>query len=426
LLSNRTGTLTISTNGNRVLYLASFGKWRNVIICDKSTDTEYYYNNSTINAVIQPGVKTGLVSMSLLPMPGVGYDFYPMFQSYKPSSTGQANADMATIGSVTGVANNVIQDMLYQDTLVDVKQGSPYSIISRCERVVPERPTLALEEWDYSKYRLVGSVPVAGSIDYVDNASADGTWPPKAIVKDGEVRYKLLSATASAMPSRQYDLRTYLPPTSIVADARQPGGPTGPVFEAVWATNPTSYYYDPQGGTLDEQSVAAIRAGVNRRSVPPDIPPLPLLAKGLAAPDFSVVDAQGNTVKLSDYSGHVVLLDFWATWCVPCQESMPVIQKIASKYANDGVITLSINTWDTKAAFDAWLPAHRQFTGLSIVRDTSSAEPDSIAYRLYSTNCIPTQYVISRQGKIVAGFLSYKKDESNLENAVKSALSAGG
>ena len=53
---------------------------------------------------------------------------------------------------------------------------------------------------------------------------------------------------------------------------------------------------------------------------------------GSAAPDFTRVDKNGCPIMLSDYKGKVVVLDFWATWCGPCQAALPHIAAIAKKY----------------------------------------------------------------------------------------------
>ena len=69
--------------------------------------------------------------------------------------------------------------------------------------------------------------------------------------------------------------------------------------------------------------------------------------KNEAAPDFELLDINGKAVKLSNYKGKTVIVDFWATWCGPCLQSFPVMQKAVNKYAeNQNVKFLFINTWE--------------------------------------------------------------------------------
>ena len=70
-----------------------------------------------------------------------------------------------------------------------------------------------------------------------------------------------------------------------------------------------------------------------------------------AAPDFSLTDANGSPVKLSDYKGKVVLLNFWATWCGPCKAEMPMLVDLEKQYAARGVlfIAASLDEAKTKA-----------------------------------------------------------------------------
>ena len=216
------GTLTLSSNGKDILYLAKFNKWSEIIICDTTTDTEYLYKKPSYDAIIQPGIKSGLIRMSLLPMPGSGYDFYPMFNSFEYSRTGQSHATMAMISQVTAVTNGIIQSMLYQDTLVEINRGVYPHTVAACRNVIAGRPGLAEETWHYSKYRMVDSVPIAGFIDHVLNTSSTaGVWPPNSIKKDGEVQYTLLSASTKPLPERSYNLTNYLLPGTVISDARK-------------------------------------------------------------------------------------------------------------------------------------------------------------------------------------------------------------
>jgi len=152
-------------------------------------------------------------------------------------------------------------------------------------------------------------------------------------------------------------------------------------------------------------------------------PPTPaLLADSSEVPDFTVLDAKGKGTSFAGFRGKVLIIDFWATWCGPCQQSMPGLQKIAAKYGKRGVVTLAIDVWDTKPEFEKWIPAHPEYSAFTILRDPTAAHNFDVASRLFHVSGIPSQFVVDRNGKIVASFLGYNPDENDLERAIKSAL----
>ena len=67
------------------------------------------------------------------------------------------------------------------------------------------------------------------------------------------------------------------------------------------------------------------------------------LNEGKRAPDFELVDLNGRSVKLSEYNGKPVLLNFWATWCPPCKDEMPHMEKLYKKYNKEGFEILAVN-----------------------------------------------------------------------------------
>lgn len=141
------------------------------------------------------------------------------------------------------------------------------------------------------------------------------------------------------------------------------------------------------------------------------------------APDFTVADVDGKPIKLSDYRGKVVVLDFWANWCGPCQASLPHTEEIAAQYAKKGVIVLAVNVWDAQKAFDTWIQKNKQYLHIKFAIDTKGQGTD-IATSLYKVHGIPTQVIIDPAGKIVHSIVGYSGPTAELANAIDSAGAA--
>lgn len=114
---------------------------------------------------------------------------------------------------------------------------------------------------------------------------------------------------------------------------------------------------------------------------------------GSKAADFSLKSINGKTIKLSDYKGKVVILDFWATWCPPCRKGIPDLISIQKEFGKDVVVIgLSVDT-DSKMEVPGF--AQKQGINYAIVYST-----DAITKQYGGIEGIPTTFIIDKKGNI--------------------------
>jgi peroxiredoxin len=137
--------------------------------------------------------------------------------------------------------------------------------------------------------------------------------------------------------------------------------------------------------------------------------------QGVQAPDFALMSLDGSKVKLSDYRGKAVLLNFWATWCSPCRVEMPWFEDLQKQYGKDGLVVLGIAMDDSEPAKIA------QFASALGVNYPVLLGTDQVSDDYGSVQYLPTTFYIGRDGLIVDK-LTGLLDRKDIEDAVKKAL----
>lgn len=144
---------------------------------------------------------------------------------------------------------------------------------------------------------------------------------------------------------------------------------------------------------------------------------LPLGANAATkAPSFSLPDVKGKKVRLSDYKGKVVYLDFWASWCAPCRESFPWMRKMQRRYRKQGLRVITINLDKDKKLVRDFLRKYR-------VNFPVAYDPNGRIATRYGVKAMPNSYLIDRQGRIVMVHLGFRQsDTGKLEARIKQQL----
>lgn len=119
------------------------------------------------------------------------------------------------------------------------------------------------------------------------------------------------------------------------------------------------------------------------------------LKTGLPAPDFTFPGLDGKMVSLSDYRGNVVLVNIWATWCPPCVDEMPSMERLYQelKGENFEILAVSIDSLGTKAVAPFMKKYNLSFPALM--------DPDGTIKNLYQTTGVPESFIINKQGILI-------------------------
>lgn len=120
-----------------------------------------------------------------------------------------------------------------------------------------------------------------------------------------------------------------------------------------------------------------------------------LTRKNQYAPDFTTVDIEGKRISLKDYRGKYVILNFWASWCVPCLEEIPSLKQFREKYPEDRLAIISI-TYDTDTT--AFLNAIQKYN-----MDWVHVYNDEDLIKRYGDQAVPMVYLLDKNGKVIYG-----------------------
>ena len=125
------------------------------------------------------------------------------------------------------------------------------------------------------------------------------------------------------------------------------------------------------------------------------------------APTFSLPARGGSTIDLSQYKGQVVMINFWASWCVPCRQEMPLLDSIYKKYKPLGFTLLSVNVEPEQKDAESFLK--QTPVTFPVVFDAKSKVSS-----LYNVQGMPTTVFIDRKGNVRLMHVSYKSGDENL------------
>jgi len=144
---------------------------------------------------------------------------------------------------------------------------------------------------------------------------------------------------------------------------------------------------------------------------------------GSSAQDFTTRDTNGATFRLSDHIGkEVILIDFWATWCVPCLAEMPHLEKMYEKYKDRGFLVVAVSMDGPDQLADVPAFAKRNQMNFTVVTD----EDSSITSMYNPRKSAPLSVIIDKSGKISATREAYNPgDEVFVEKDVLKALDQG-
>ena len=145
---------------------------------------------------------------------------------------------------------------------------------------------------------------------------------------------------------------------------------------------------------------------------------------GKVAPDVVGVNQHGDSIKMSDLRGKVVLLDFWATWCVPCRASFPHVKEVYNKYHDKGLEVFCVgdndsnpDTWKEVIVSDGLENYHHVLRGLKTIEKDGKFvgfDKSNDQSQKYAVHYIPSKFLIAADGTMIGRFDDEKELDAKL------------
>lgn len=176
-----------------------------------------------------------------------------------------------------------------------------------------------------------------------------------------------------------------------------------------------TYYYD--------RLTPAIKQSPNGKTVQEEIEKLRAGSPGSMATNFSTVDINGKPLSLSDFKGKYVILDFWASWCVPCRKSFPHMLELYSKYKDKGLEIVCISDDDSKP--ELWKAAvkkdgtgmwHHVLRGFDMEKLMRKEKNDKDISDKFGIHSLPTKILIDQTGKIIGRYGGGGENDEDMDN----------
>ena len=134
---------------------------------------------------------------------------------------------------------------------------------------------------------------------------------------------------------------------------------------------------------------------------------------GASAPDFSLVDINGNTVSLSAFNGKVIILDFFASWCPPCRQEIPGFIELEKTYGAEGFAMIGVSVEGADAA--------KKFAGKMDINYPILVDDGKVSKAYGPIRSIPTTFIIDKSGKIVKMYIG-SREKAVFEADIKELL----
>jgi cytochrome c biogenesis protein CcmG/thiol:disulfide interchange protein DsbE len=147
----------------------------------------------------------------------------------------------------------------------------------------------------------------------------------------------------------------------------------------------------------------------------PTATPAPAPVAGAPAPDFTLTSLNGPPVQLASLKGQVVLVNFWATWCIPCRAEMPAIQQAYNAYQNKGLTVLAVNLNEPKTDV-------QNYVNSLGVNFPVLLDPGDAISTLYRVRGYPTSFFIDRHGTVAVENVGMMTDAQLADNLAKVGL----